>query len=57
MFTAETLGKQKYSKRVENDITTDGERINSLATLSPEELMRIRSIYEPAMKKKLTKQE
>jgi len=28
MFTAETLGKQKYSKRTETDVTTGGEKIN-----------------------------
>lgn len=28
IFGAETLGKQKYSKRTETDITTGGEKIN-----------------------------
>lgn len=57
-FVASTQGKDVgYSTKTETDITTNGESINSLADLPPEDATKIRAIYEEAMKKKLTKQE
>jgi len=57
IFIAETAGKEKYSKRTEltgKDGATLG---NSLAELPPEDLAKMRAIYEEAMKKRLTKSE
>lgn len=56
-FTSETIGREKFSKRIETDITTGGEKINTLESLPPEVITEMRSLYEEAMKKKLTKGE
>ena len=57
-FTAEGLGKEKYSKRNEL-VGKGGERLggNSVSDLPPEALAEMRAIYEEAMKKKLSKSE
>jgi len=53
-FTASTVGKDEgYSTKVETDITSKGESINSISTLSPEAQEAIRKIYEEETKKKI----
>lgn len=57
-YLTSTLGKDEgYSTKTETDITTGGDKINSLAELPPEVATEMRRIYEDAMKKKLTKAE
>jgi len=53
-FLADRLGKDEgYSTKTETDITTGGESINSISTLSPEAQEAIRKIYEEETKKKI----
>jgi len=53
-FIAQTQGKDNgWSSKTEIDLTTNGESINSISTLSPEAQEAIRKIYEEETKKKI----
>jgi len=45
--------KDDFSTKTETDVTTGGEKINSISTMSPEAQEAIRKIYEEETKKKI----